>query len=486
MIHDSWRPHPGPQTDFMSRKEDIVLYQGGKGSGKSDAILIEALRQTENKNYKALIIRRNFPQLQELIDRAHNIYPRVGGKWAGDIHRFTFPSGSFVSFGHCQSEIDKERYQGHEYAFIGFDQLEQFVESQFNFISAQNRTSDPSVKCYIRCTANPGGAGHWFIKRRFIDNKKSGETYTDTYQLPDGRNITRTFCHIKATVYDNPSLIEAQPTYLANLMSLPEVERKAYLSGDWNAFTSECVFDSHGMNLQESKIIAPMWIGFIRETQESYQIIPDTKGNLKIWHPPHPSADYLIGADVAEGDATGDYSSAHVIDKRNWEVVALWHGHRNAFEFAEILNNLGRYYDSAHIAVEVNGPGLATVEKLKELGYPSLYKYDQDSYGFRTTQQTRHNLISTMMDAIRDGSLIVRDRETLDEMYNFIRVPSGKIEAREGTNDDRVMSLGIALQCVRVNPFYEPTTRHHRSPLAISSITGSPRPLGGHKRRTGM
>ena len=118
MIQDSWKPHPGPQTEFMSRKEDVVLYQGGKGSGKSDAILIEALRQTENKNYKALIVRRTFPQLQELIDRAHTIYPRVGGKWQGDLHRFTFPSGSYVRFGHCNSEVDKQGYQGHELAFM--------------------------------------------------------------------------------------------------------------------------------------------------------------------------------------------------------------------------------------------------------------------------------------------------------------------------------------------------------------------------------
>jgi hypothetical protein len=304
--------------------------------------------------------------------------------------------------------------------------------------------------------------------------------------MPDGRKITRTSTYIKATVYDNPTLLKANPTYLANLMSLPEIERRAYLDGDWAAFAVQCVFDAHGMQLQESKIVEPMWTGFLRETQENYQIIPDRKGELRIWNTPEASADYHIGADVAEGDSTGDYSSAHVVDKRNWSVVAHWHGHRNAFEFAEVLNHLGRYYDTAQISVEVNGPGLATVEKLKELGYPLLYKYDKDKYGFRTTQQTRHNLISTFMDAVRDGSLIVRDRDTLDEMYNFIRAKgTGKIEAREETNDDRVMSLGIALQCIRVNPFYEPTTKHRRSPLVISSLASEPRAIGGHRRRTG-
>ena len=481
---ESWRPHPGPQEEFMSRKEDVVLYQGGKGSGKSDAILIEAIRQIDKPKYKALIIRRNYPQLQELIDRALTIYPRVGGKWQGDLHRFTFKSGAFVSFGHCQSEIDKERYQGHEYPFIGFDQLEQFTESQFNFIVAQNRTSDPSIKCYVRCTANPGGIGHWYIKRRFIDNKEAGKTYTDTYNMPDGRIITRTFCHIKATVYDNPTLLEAQPTYLANLMSLPEAERKAYLSGDWNAFTSECVFDSHGLKLQELKIEPPKWIGFLRETQESFQIVPDSTGNLKVWDEPRDGEAYELGVDVAEGDATGDYSSIHVVDKRSWRVVAAWHGHRNPMELANIVDSLGRYYNTGEVAVEVPGPGIATVGKLVELGYPALYKYDTDKYGWRTDMSTRNFLVSTMLDSIRGNDVTIRDRDTLDELYNIIRNPKNmKIEAREGTHDDRFMSLGITLQCIRVNPFFEPRKRDSHLFKRLASVV--PERSSGRRRATG-
>lgn len=463
-----------------------MLYGGAKGGGKTDAILFEALRQIHLPNYKALIVRRTFPQLQEVIDRAHIFYAKLGAKWTGDLHRYVFPSGASVSFGHCQSEQDKERYQGHEYQFIGFDQLEQFLESQFNFICAQNRTSDSAIQCYIRATANPGSVGHWWLKRRFIDNKRPDITYTESYKLNDGRTVTRTSCYIRATVYDNPTLLAANPTYLANLMSLPEIERRAYLEGDWSAFAIQCVFDSHGMQLQEQKISEPIWIGYLKQDQESFQIVPDEKGDLKIWHTPQPSGSYLIGADVAEGDETGDYSSAHVVDKRNWEVVAHWHGHRNAFEFAEILNNLGAYYDNAHIAVEVNGPGLATIEKLRELGYPSLYKYEKDKYGFRTTQNSRHNLITTFMDAVKDGSMMVRDRDTLDEMYNFIRAEgTGKIEAREETHDDRVMSLGIALQCIRVNPFYEPTARHRGGNVRVGALTAEPRAIGGHRRRTG-
>lgn len=451
-----WRPHEGPQTEFMSRLEDFVLYGGSKGPGKTDGLIFEALRQVNKPGYKALLIRRNFPQLQEMLDRAHKYYPQVGGKWSGTNSRFEFPSGAYIRFGHCQHEKDKENYQGQEFAFIGFDQLEQFTESQFNFIMAQNRSAETDMKCYARGTANPGGVGHWWLKRRFMDGKKPGVSYKQTFDLPDGRKVTRTWCFIRATIYDNPTLLKAQPTYLANLMSLPEADRKAYLEGDWGIFSSQSIFDAHGMSLQETKVRDPEWTGFLREFKDSYQIIADSTGELKIWQQPKDDCQYEIGGDVAEGAMDGDYSSAHVVNKKTWEVVAHWHGFCDPFQFAHQLYKLGLYYKRAELAPEINGPGLATLTKLVELGYPVIYEYDLGKKGFRTDLRTRHNLISTLQDSVRDGSVKIYDRDTMDEMYNFIRNPgTGKFEARENCFDDRVMSLGIALQCIRLNPVHD-------------------------------
>ena len=469
-----WKPHEGAQSEFLSRNEDFVLFASGKGSGKSDSLLFESLRQIHNKNYHGLIIRRTIPRLRELVDRAHKYFPRLGAKWSGQTNRYEFPTGAMITFGHCQHEQDKQNYQGHQYQGIFFDQLEEFTESQFNFINAQNRTDDPTLKCYIRATANPGGIGHWWIKRRFIDGKKSGQTIEDRYELPDGRTATRTSCYISATIYDNPTLLAASPTYLSNLLSLPEIERRAYLEGDWNAFASQCVFDAHGMQMQELQIREPGWIGYLRESRELYQIVPDENGELKIWVEPKDEVEYQIGADVAEGDEDGNYSVAHVIDKRNWEQVAVWHGHIGAFEFAKILDRLGRYYNLAELSVEVPGPGIATVEKLGELDYPDLYEYETGKKGFRTDSASRSNLIATLLDAVRDGSVKIHDRDTLDEMYNFIRHErTMKIKAREGTFDDRVMSLGIALHCIRINPFYEPRhpSKQRRSPISVTNVS---------------
>jgi hypothetical protein len=206
---------------------------------------------------------------------------------------------------------------------------------------------------------------------------------------------------------------------------------------------------------------------------------------LKVWDTPKDGKKYELSADVAEGDPAGDYSSVHVVDKQTWTVVAVWHGHRNPLEFANILDSLGRYYNTAEIAVEVPGPGHTTVQKLHELGYPELYKYDQDKFGWRTDMSSRHNLISTLMDAIRGGHCVIQDRDTMDELYNFIRNENSmKIEAREGTHDDRVMSLGIALQCIRVNPYYEPRTRD-LALRRVNTVLTKPKTFMGRRKSTG-
>lgn len=448
-----WNPHAGAQTEFFRRLEDVVGYGGAKGGGKTDALLFDALRQIAKPRYKALLLRRTYPQLQEMIDRAHQYYPSLGGKWKGDLHRYTFASGAFVDFGHCENEIDKERYQGKEYHYIGFDQLEQFLESQFTFICAQNRTSDPDIQCFIRCTFNPGSVGHWWVKKRFIDEKKPLQTYSEMYEVY-GKKISRTFCFVPSSVRDNPTLLSSNPTYLANLMSLPENEKKAYLEGDWNVFTTECVFGRDGMGNQETTVVAPQWIGYLKDYGDRVAIVPDEKGPLKIYQEYRSAYKYIIGADVAEGVADGDYSSAHVLNLETWEVVAHWHGHMSPGDFGEALANLGFYYDNAIIACEVNNHGIGTVQKLTDLQYKNLYFHEEGKPGWNTNSKTRPLMISSLIQAVSESSVKVRDRGTLDEMYNFIRnEKDGKIEAREGTHDDRVISLCISAHCARYKGF---------------------------------
>jgi len=99
---------------------------------------------------------------------------------------------------------------------------------------------------------------------------------------------------------------------------------------------------------------------------------------------------------------------------------------------------------------------------LQEKGYINLYQREPKKYGWETNVKTRANMLSNLQECIKDSSAEIRDRDTLDECYNFIRHENGDIKARTDCFDDRVVSLAIALQICRVNPFYEPSKRWGR------------------------
>ena len=469
-----WEPNPGAQAIFLSREEDEGLYGGAKGGGKSDALFMEALRQKDNPHYKGLLLRRTYPVLSELLERAKNVYPSAGGRWVASESWFVFPSGAKIKFGHCQHEEDKRNYQGHEYQFIGFDQLEEFSESQYLFLMAQNRTSHTDLKCYIRATANPGGPGHWWVKRRFIDGKKPGVTYENRYELPDGRVMTRTSVYVPATVRDNPRV---NAGYIATLMELPEQDRKALMDGDWEAYSSGSIFDAHGMRMQQARVAAPQWVGWLKDMGEYIQLVQDPSANLNIFLEPKEGGKYLIGADVAEGVVGGDYSSAHVVDRRTWEVVATWHGHMDPTKYAEALARMGAFYNQAEIVPEINNTmGGTVMARLKSLRYSPIYERERGKWGWETTARTRGDMLGTLMDSVLNGTVKVRDQETLDEMHNFVRnQESGKLEAREGCHDDRVMSLAMALHACRVNPFRDTRRDEAESDIKVTSLVSFPK-----------
>ena len=111
-----WAPQP-KQALFMSRFEDEALYGGAAGGGKSDALIAEALRQVDNPNYRGLILRRSFPQLEDLISKSERLYPAAfpGARFNDSKHIWKFPSGAVIMFGSIQHEADKYNRISHQY-----------------------------------------------------------------------------------------------------------------------------------------------------------------------------------------------------------------------------------------------------------------------------------------------------------------------------------------------------------------------------------
>lgn len=216
------------QKEFFLATAKHIAYGGARGGGKSWAMRRKfVLLCSRYAGIKCLLLRRTFPELEQ-----NHIIPLLselnGFATYNTAQRvFVFPNGSRLKLGYCDTEKDVYQYQGQEYEVIGFEEATQFTEFQMRYISTSNRTTRTDFKPRIYYTCNPGGVGHEFIKRLFIDRR-----YTE-YENPDD------YVFIPAKVQDNKALMQADPDYINNLRALPEHLRRAYLDGDWDVIEGQ-------------------------------------------------------------------------------------------------------------------------------------------------------------------------------------------------------------------------------------------------------
>lgn len=246
-----WKPHAGPQMAFCASSEDEVLYGGAAGGGKTDCLITEATRYITHRDYKGIIFRRTFPELQEILDRTRIMYPALGGDYRASEHRWYFPSGSTVALGHMADDGSEYLYQGREYQYIAFDEAGQFLPKQLLYLFSRCRSTNPEIPKRIRYATNPGGPSHQHLKDRFFigQNPEGGKTYFDQVEveLPGGKKVSEIVSRkfVPAKLEDNPALLQNDPGYVARLMQLPTIERMRLLEGIWDAFEGQAFPDLH-------------------------------------------------------------------------------------------------------------------------------------------------------------------------------------------------------------------------------------------------
>ena len=249
---NSWKPN-NKQAIFLAIPTSIkeAFYGGGAGSGKSDVLLVYGIvhRWHENSKFKQVFMRRTFPELKnEIVPRSREIFPRFGASWNNTDMTWTFPredqfgarergtnSGAMIKLGHCQDEKDVHQYDSMEISLFTPDEITSLTEYIYLYIAFErNRAPKNSgLPSITRGAGMPGGIGHTFTKKRFVDPYPAGG------KIIVGRGGNKRI-YIHATLADNEDHID--PTYAQSLDGRPEAERKAKKFGDWSAYLGQ-VFD---------------------------------------------------------------------------------------------------------------------------------------------------------------------------------------------------------------------------------------------------
>jgi hypothetical protein len=291
-----WKPLPGSQTAFLSYPGQEALFAGGRGNGKSEAMLADFARyvgQGHGLHYKGVIFRRQYKELQDMINKGRKMFmpafPGVRFLESPSQYKFKFPDGEELLFRAVESPSDYWSHHGNEYQYIGYDELCSWPTPElYDSLKSLLRVSKEGIPLRIRATTNPFGPGASWVKSRFVDAQPEWS--------PEGAHMTyrdRPIARFDGAVTENTYLAKASPTYIANLAAIGnQAMREAWLNGSWdyavggffNGFWDKDrnVIDNYPVNSDQRHWIALDWgftapfaVGFFCRDYEGRVIMYD-------------------------------------------------------------------------------------------------------------------------------------------------------------------------------------------------------------------
>lgn len=250
-----WYPFKGMQTLMLQSTAFETLAGGARGPGKTDGGVVWLLKPylLQNPRARSLVIRKNSEDLADWLDRMRYMSKRYGGEVTGQPSVVKFPSGYTIRTGHLKDDQAYTKYQGQEFQRMLIEELTQIAtEKRYLQLISSCRSTVEGVDPRVMATTNPGGAGHGWVKKRFVDPSPWGTKFI-------AQDTGRTRVFFPGNVEDNPVLMEKDPDYvkfLDGLKSTDEELWKAWRLGDWNTFAGQ-FFKQFRRDLHTAKPFIP-------------------------------------------------------------------------------------------------------------------------------------------------------------------------------------------------------------------------------------
>lgn len=233
-----WAPQPGSQTAFLDCDIFEVLYEGTRGPGKTDALLMKFGKHVGRgfgSDWTGIIFRRTFPELKDIIAKSKKWFPQIWSqaRYNESDHTWKWPTGEVLIFSYIERPADYYRYHGHAYPFIGFEELTTWPDATvYKMMFSCSRSTNPRIPIQVCSTTNPYGVGHNWVKARFRLPGPPGRIIGRVVRTPGAP----TRVSIRGTLAENKILLFAQPDYIEKLRAAArnKNEEKAWIHGDWD------------------------------------------------------------------------------------------------------------------------------------------------------------------------------------------------------------------------------------------------------------